>query len=208
MRALFAKDSPYKFDFSHIFFIWLLGGLIGPVGDVFHVLTGTTDYPQGVYGVYFWRLPFWVPLLFATASVNMALVSAWLDIILRRKRECLSQLSRTKIWLGIVCMQGHYALSGFLPRPAGGISDVIMALVFFVIWYAFCRTWQGLALALLNAILGCSFEIFIISKGTFWYNPGVDNFYGVASWLPWIYASAAVCVGNFGRYLASRHLEL
>ena len=65
--------------FSNAIFLFLIGAIFGPVGDSFHVVSGTTDYPPDLFQLYFWRLPYWVPLIFGAATLAIGLSHSQID---------------------------------------------------------------------------------------------------------------------------------
>ncbi len=181
--------------------LFLAGFFLGPIGDYAHVATGTTGYPEG-YAFYILGLPWWVPLLFGSAALSIGATHPSIDRHLGASPERAGSRGWKGVFAGMVGFIGLYVISGMLPSP-GGVSDVLLAAGAIAMWAALDRTWQGALLAASTALSGTAFEMFLVSNGVFFYQPGADNFFGVASWLPWLYVAASIAVANFARKLGS-----
>jgi hypothetical protein len=182
--------------------LFLLGAVGGTLGDFFHVMTHTDGYPQ-----FSWMLPgtgqpFWVPLLFGSATLAIGLSHPWINQWLGPKK--IKRRSFAQIILGNLLFLLLYAASGFLPFATGGLQDILLMTGAISIWLYFDPTWQGAFLCVGTAILGTLVEITLTHFQGFFYYPEVANFYGVPSWLPWLYVAASVTVGNSGRFLLAR----
>lgn len=180
--------------------LFVLGAVLGTLGDLSHVVSGTTAYPPGVYGWYFWRLPFWVPLLFGAATVAIGLSHLAMDSLLGGPRRPGAR-SVPLALIANAAFLGLYLVSGFLPWETGGLNHLAMAAGAVLIWAAFERTAQGVLLAAGTALAGTAFEMLLVDRGVFSYSPRAANFHGVAVWLPWLYAASSVAVGNLARAL-------
>jgi hypothetical protein len=164
-----------------------LGFFLGPVGDYCHVLSGTLVYPQDAYLFYFRQMPFWTPLLFGSATLALGMSRPFFG------------RSKVQTYLGLPVFLATYALSGFLPKPAGGIADVILAAIAFVSWVAFDRSLVGILFGVLSALAGTAVESFLVHQSVFSYLPLSNNLFGVPSWLPWLYFTASMGVGSAGQ---------
>jgi len=186
---------------SMVLILFLLGATLGPLGDWFHVISETTAYPTGVYAFYFGQQPYWVPLLFGTAGVAIGLSHPQMDRWLGAPASRPGSRGIDGVILGIAAFLGIYAMSAFVPLESGSTLDSVLAVSALLLWYAADRTWQGLVLAALTAVVGSAVEIYLVQQRAYVYLSPKDNFYGVASWLPWLYVAASVAVGNLGRFL-------
>ena len=185
-----------------ILIIFAVGFIVGPIGDFYHVHTGTTTYPPEIYGFYFLGLPFWVPLLFGGAALAVGLSHPSFDQMLGPKHRRPGAQSLSRVLIGLVFFLGAYILSGYLPVSFGWHNDLILALLAIVAWALLDWTWQGLVLGALTAIAGTAAEIILVHLGIFSYLPPRNTLLGVAPWLPWLYFNASVAVGNLGRSLS------
>ena len=183
--------------------LWLfgLGAVVGPIGDAFHVHSGTTDYPKDVFGLYLWRLPFWVPLIFGCAGLAIGLSHPQMDRLLGAPQQRPGSRSLDLVVFGIAAFLGIYAMTAYAPLVPEGSLDVLIAVSALLMWGLLDRTWQGLVLAVLTALVGTTTEILLVKLGAFEYLPPKNGLFGVLTSLPWLYISASVAVGNLGRYL-------
>jgi hypothetical protein len=177
-----------------------LGAVLGTAGDLTHVLSGTTAYPQEVYGLYLGRQPFWVPPIFGLAAVAIGLSHTALDRVLGLRRRIGSR-SVLHAAAGCAAFLVLYGASGFLPWETAGLDHLVVASGAIAIWIGFDCTWQGVLLAALTGAAGTGFEILMVRVGAFWYGPQASGFHGVAVWLPWLYGAASITVGNIARAL-------
>lgn len=168
-----------------------LGATVGASLDVMHVATGTTSYPEPfVLGIAWWVFP-----LFASAGVAIGLARPlWERMLgLRSPRPSLAAAV-----MGVAFFASAYLVSGFVKWPWPERS-VLLAAIFVVTWVVLDRTGLGIALAIGTAVIGTLIEIALVGLGVFSYVE--HDFRGVAAWLPWLYATAAVGVGHLGKHL-------
>lgn len=181
--------------------LFATGFFLGPIGDFAHVTTQTTAYPPN-HGLYFFALPWWVPLLFGAAALAVGFSHPALDQILGPTFLRPGAKTPARVIGGLAIFLGSYCLSGFLPPAKGLHNDLMLALIALGTWAILDWTWQGILLGALTAVAGTLSEIILVHFGIFSYLPPKNNFLGVASWLPWLYFTASVAVGNLGRYLS------
>ncbi len=186
---------------KNVLILFSLGFFLGPIGDFCHVVAKTTGYPQGIFGIYFFRIPFWVPFLFGLATLAIGLSHPRLDRLLGKPPVRPGMKNWTKVGTGILLFLSLYGISGFMPWKTGGINDLVLAGLGLFLWWEYDRSWQGIVLGILTAIAGTCVEIALVHLGAFFYLPPKNNLFGVASWLPWLYFAASVTVGNLGRRL-------
>jgi hypothetical protein len=183
--------------------LFLFGSVFGTLGDFFHVFTHTDGYLNPIFPLPWTEQPFWVPILFGSATISIGISHPFMDQWIGPKRR------RLKTWPKVIfansCFLLLYAMSGFLTLPSGGSRDSVLALGAIAIWVSFDRTIQGIFLALNTALFGTLVELSLTQFGAFYYDPSVANFHGVPSWLPWLYVAASVSVGNLGRLLSQRN---
>lgn len=184
-----------------VLIIFAVGFILGPIGDYSHVMTQTTAYPGGD-GPYFFGLPFWVPFLFGCAALAVGLSHPAFDKRIGPRQDRPGTKSIGRVMGGLLIFLGAYCLSGFLPVDKGLHNDLLLALIAIATWAILDWTWQGIVLGTLTAIAGTLTEIILVHLKIFSYLPGRNNLFGVASWLPWLYFTASVTVGNLGRFLS------
>lgn len=168
-----------------------LGAVLGPIGDTFHVLSGTLSYPLDRYRSSLWGMPFWTPLLFGSAT--------WLIAWFQRKvipHETNSRDARAPLG-NAACFLALYCLSGYLCRMGAWAPDLILALVAIPQCFFFIRSRPALLTCVAVVLAGTFTEALLVQAGVFQYLPGNTALYGVPTWLPWLYLSASVSVAQF-----------
>jgi hypothetical protein len=171
----------------------LLGATLGPALDYAHVVTGAIRYPPPVT-----FLPWWVPLLYASAAIAVGLSHPALDARIRPKP--LPARTRGQLAAGFAGFCAVWVASGALPLGSAAVA-AILAPASLALWWWLDRTWQGLVQAAGTAAGGVAVEVVLSRAGLFSHtHPDV---LGVALWLPFIYVAASVGVGNVGRWLAA-----
>lgn len=175
----------------------VLGGIFGTVGDYSHVASQTDGYLNPLYPLPTGQ-PFWVPFLFGSAALGIAVSHLTTRKLfgLKSPRHSLGFLLA-----GVLFFLALYAASGFLPLATGGPKDAVLWVSCLIFWWIADRTWQGLAMGLGTAIVGTIVEISLTQIGAFYYFPEVNNFMGVPSWLPALYVTASVSVGNLAGFI-------
>lgn len=169
--------------------LFLLGAVLGSFYDGFHTHSGATAYARPLWLGMAW----WTPLLFGAAAVGIADTHVRLDRLLGRRPRALPgwALAAGLLYFGV-----FYYLSGYL--PAGNpVKLAILVAGFGVLWALSDRTWQGVALALFTAAIGCAFEALLTGAGAFTHLRA--DFFGIPCWLPGLYMLASVAIGNLGR---------
>lgn len=176
--------------------LFTLGAVFGTLGDFLHVISNTDGYldpylplPGGQ--------PIWVPLLFGTAAVSIGMNHFFLTP--PKKIRSLKFIA----WGGAAFL-ALYAASGFLPFQTGGLKDILLVIGCSTTWYFLDRTLTGLLLGLWIALIGVLIEIGLVHQGAFQYSAENMNFYGVPTWLPWLYISGSIVVGNMSKWLQSK----
>ncbi|HEV8322811.1 MAG TPA: hypothetical protein VG389_14450 [Myxococcota bacterium] len=170
--------------------LFLLGVTLGSALDAIHVHTGTTSYTAPVLFGAAW----WVPLEFGVAGIAVGLGRRFLERTFRAESPAPAA---PLLWVGLGCFVAAYAVSGFFSARAW-LDAVLLAAVFAGAWLACDRTRIGLLAAGLTAAIGVGVEVAMVRAGIFRYRaPGV---LGVADWLPLLYGSAAVGIGNLGKH--------
>lgn len=169
----------------------MIGFFLGPASDLFHNVTNTSGYPYPA----FLGLAWWVPLLFSGATVLVALSHVYSDKLFRQPKR---ELSWKKVIFGLLSFFLIYAISGFLKINLLP-KFLILAVIALDVWFFFDKTLYGFILSILTAICGCLVESSLVQIGHFYYVE--PDFLGVPYWLPFLYITASVSVGNLGRKL-------
>ncbi|MBK7863584.1 MAG: hypothetical protein IPJ65_34260 [Archangiaceae bacterium] len=167
-----------------------LGATLGPLLDGLHTYSGATWYadPQWLKSVW------WCPPLFAFAGLSIGLPRVLIDQ--RLDGKVLPITGRALAWKMGLFFFG-YALSGFLPAP-WWVKLIILTVLF--VAALFPLDTRGALLGAAGAAFGgWLVEWQLTSRGLFFHRD--TQLWGVAGWLPALYALAAVAVGALGRFL-------
>ena len=173
--------------------LFIAGLLVGPLFDGFHTYSGTTRYPV----VWLLGMAWWTPIVFGMAVVVIGFSVQVIDRLLARKANIISLVSMIAalFFFGAV-----YFVSGFMPQaPIKYITLIVSALA---IWSMFDRTWQGIFEGVAVGVVGTLVEILMIKEGLFYYS--VPHLWGVPLWLPLLYFSASVALGNLSRFISQQ----
>jgi hypothetical protein len=180
----------------------IFGAVFGTLGDAFHVLSQTDGYTPTSLAIPATGQPFWVPLLFGSATFLIGMTHSLADAVIGPKNR------PARTWRNCILSNSSflllYAASGFLPLSTGGMKDWVLAMGAFGVWAIFGKTWQSILLGIGTAAVGTIFEMYLVHQGAFFYYPSVANLNGVPSWLPWLYVAASVSVGDMGRLFMQR----
>ena len=175
--------------------LFLLGAVLGPVLDYLHVVTGAIRYMDPARFV-----PWWVPIVYISASLSIGLTHPMADKLLRRRTP--AQLTGARVAAGFVGFCAIWFASGAIPLGSGAVA-LLLAPASLALWWWLDRTVQGLAMAAGTAAGGVAVEVVLTRAGLFAHtHPDV---LGVAFWLPCIYVAASVGIGNLGRWLLAGH---
>ena len=178
--------------------IFLLGFFLAPIGDMVHVSTKTTSYPDS-YSWYLFGIPWWVFPFFGISGVVLAFTNDFIDskFFVRKKREGETKGIFAYLSLGLFLLS--YFFSGILnSNPL--LVHLVLGCFGITYWYLLDKTIPGILIGLGTAISGTGVEIFLVHNKVFSYLPPNDSLFGLASWLPWLYFSLAMALGNFFRY--------
>lgn len=180
-----------------ILVLFVTGAILGSVCDGFHTHSLTTFYPRP----WILKMAWWVPLLFGSAGLAIGLTHPVCDRWFKRQQKL--PLSWYVIISGLGLFMGLYFLSGFL-NFSNSYKFFLLGILSVLFWGFFDRTWQGLALGILTALVGCTVEIMLSALGLFDYTH--PDLWGIPAWLPWLYIAGSTTVGNLGRKLVGGKL--
>ncbi|HVO30478.1 MAG TPA: hypothetical protein VMV18_07070 [bacterium] len=169
----------------------VLGATVGASLDALHVHTGTTAYTHpDFFGIAWWVFP-----EFGAAAVGIGLARPLWERLLERRTPSQPAWS---IGLAMALFVLAYALSGTLPAD-WTTRSLVLVVIFGTVWAVCDRSMVGMFLAVSTALLGTSTEVALVRLDLFYYlHPNLSV---VAGWLPWLYTTAAIAVGNLGKRL-------
>jgi hypothetical protein len=174
--------------------LMLAGAIIGPLLDGAHTHTDTARYTKPV----FWLMAWWTPLIFAAASLATGLAYPLMERLLKRQTP---PLSATTVALANALFYFYYLMSAYLPTDNYG-KTIVLAVLWGVLWFAFDRTLIGIVMSASTALCGPLVEASLAWIDVYHYV--TPNLYSVPSWLPLLYASAAIGNGFLGKALVDR----
>lgn len=178
--------------------IFLLGFFLAPIGDMVHVATGTTSYPT-TYAWYLLGIPWWVFPFFGFSGVWLAFGNHFTETKFFKRKIKLGETSAIYAYFGVVLFLVCYILSGLL-QGSPLLANLVLGSLGIIFWYSLDRTFSGLLIGLITALIGTSVEIFLVHNQVFSYLPPNTSLFGVATWLPWLYFTLAIGLGNFLNY--------
>ena len=170
----------------------LVGAAICTVGDHLHATHGVLWYPHPVL----WDQAWWVPLLFACASLA-AVAGATPVRRLFGARVTAPPTVREIAGDGLAFMIA-YAYTSFAPADRPNVTLALLAAWWLARVVRGRATWL-IAYSLVMAVAGSAFEGTWSALGFFYYrHPDVA---GVPRWLPGIYLHVALVAGPLERVL-------
>lgn len=168
-----------------------VGFTIGTLLDGAHTHTHKIEYTTPV----FWMAAWWTPFVFACGSLTTGLAFPLAEMIFLTPER---KLSLRNVIAANAIFYISYILSGYLPFSAAG-TTAILILAWILLWFACDRTPLGIGLSLITAVWGPLLETALSRLGVFHYVE--PDLYLVASWLPALYAIAAIGNGHLGKAL-------
>jgi hypothetical protein len=198
--TLLRTTAFHNISFNYLSTCFLIGAIICTTGDFVHVITKTDAYPaDGPFPFLPFipvKMPVWVPFLFGFAVVMLGIIQRMFSPAFKPRLADSPIVAIAAPFIFLVI----YMLTGFIQAGTGGIQDVWLAAVVILFWLIADGTLTGLLLCLVAAVIGTSFEIFLVHIHGFYYLPEHANFFGVPSWLPWLYMAASASASLFTRF--------
>ena len=157
--------------------------------DGFHTHSHTTVYPHA----WILEMAWWTPLLFGSvvAFGGIAYAIAHRRLGGNPKIHSIATLATAFVLFGIL-----YFASGYL--PASNASKLVVMLAGAAgLWTWLDRSPAGIALAIVNAIGGCSTEVTLVHFDAFRHLQ--PDLLGIPIWLPGLYLAAAPVIGHVAR---------
>mmetsp|Transcript_38074 Transcript_38074/g.50166 ORF Transcript_38074/g.50166 Transcript_38074/m.50166 type:complete len:317 (+) Transcript_38074:43-993(+) len=181
----------------------LAGGALGPWLDGQHGAFGVLNYHQPfniIAGeMTILKTALWVPPLFGVAGFLIGGLYPLLDYIFSTDNQKMKP-SMPKVLYGISFFAAQYYLSGLLTFAGADLLDIhiILAILAAIGFMAFDFSLAGFLISFLTAIGGPLIEIALINQfGLYDYTHA--DFYGIDSWIPWVYFMGGPAVGNLSR---------
>lgn len=163
-----------------------------------HVATGTTSYPD-TYAWYLLGIPWWVFPFFGVSGVALAIGNDLMDTKIFGRPARKGETKKSYAYFGVTLFLVCYILSGLL-KDYPLLAHLVLGSLGISFWYFLDKTLSGILIGIYTMVIGTSVEIFLVHNKVFAYLPPDTSLFGVASWLPWLYFTLAIGLGNFLRY--------
>lgn len=170
----------------------LVGAVVCTVGDHLHATHGVLYYVHPVA----WDQAWWVPLLFAGASLAAVLGATPLRRLIGPTAERAA--TGREIAGDGIAFAAAYAVTSFLPADRPNVTLALLAAWWLSRVVRGRATWL-IVYSLVMAVSGTAFEAAWSALGFFYYRH--PDFAGVPRWLPGIYLHAALIAGPLERVL-------
>uniref|UniRef100_A0A8C3W0C3 Insulin-induced gene protein n=1 Tax=Catagonus wagneri TaxID=51154 RepID=A0A8C3W0C3_9CETA len=177
--------------------LFSVGVVLALVLNLLQVQRNVTLFPEEVIATIF-SSAWWVPPCCGTAAAVVGLLYPCIDSHLgephKFKREWASVMRCVAVFVGI-----NHA-SAKLDFANNVQLSLTLAALSLGLWWTFDRSRSGLGLGLTIAVLATLIAQLLVYNGVYQYTS--PDFLYIRSWLPCIFFSGGVTVGNIGRQLA------
>ncbi|KAM7174591.1 insulin-induced gene 1 protein [Macrochelys suwanniensis] len=177
--------------------LFAVGAFMALVLNLLQIQRNVTLFPEEVIATIF-SSAWWVPPCCGTAAAVVGLLYPCIDSHLgephKFKREWASVMRCIAVFVGI-----NHA-SAKLDFANNVQLSLTLAALSLGLWWTFDRSRSGLGLGITIAFLATLITQFLVYNGVYQYTS--PDFLYVRSWLPCIFFSGGVTVGNIGRQLA------
>ncbi|XP_020042278.1 insulin-induced gene 1 protein [Castor canadensis] len=177
--------------------LFSVGVVLALVLNLLQIQRNVTLFPDEVIATIF-SSAWWVPPCCGTAAAVVGLLYPCIDSHLgephKFKREWASVMRCIAVFVGI-----NHA-SAKLDFANNIQLSLTLAALSLGLWWTFDRSRSGLGLGITIAFLATLITQFLVYNGVYQYTS--PDFLYIRSWLPCIFFSGGVTVGNIGRQLA------
>ncbi|XP_074171161.1 insulin-induced gene 1 protein [Rhinolophus sinicus] len=177
--------------------LFSVGVVLALVLNLLQVQRNVTLFPEEVIATIF-SSAWWVPPCCGTAAAVVGLLYPCIDSHLgephKFKREWASVIRCVAVFVGI-----NHA-SAKLDFANNVQLSLTLAALSLGLWWTFDRSRSGLGLGITIAFLATLITQLLVYNGVYQYTS--PDFLYIRSWLPCIFFSGGVTVGNIGRQLA------
>ncbi|NXJ05393.1 INSI1 protein, partial [Odontophorus gujanensis] len=177
--------------------LFVVGAFMALVLNLLQIQRNVTLFPDEVIATLF-SSAWWVPPCCGTAAAVVGLLYPCIDSHLgephKFKREWASVMRCIAVFVGI-----NHA-SAKLDFANNIQLSLTLAALSLGLWWTFDRSRSGLGLGITIAFVATLITQFLVYNGVYQYTS--PDFLYIRSWLPCIFFSGGVTVGNIGRQLA------
>ncbi|XP_062235097.1 insulin-induced gene 1 protein [Platichthys flesus] len=182
--------------------LFTVGVFLALVLNLLQIQRHVTLFPEEVLATLF-SSAWWIPPCCGTGAAVVGLLYPCLDSHLgephKFKREWASVMRCIAVFVGI----NHASVK--LDFDNNVQLSLTLAALSLGLWWTFDRSRSGFGLGITTAFLATVFTQLLVYNGVYQYTS--PDFLYVRSWLPCIFFSGGVTVGNIGRQLAMGGVE-
>lgn len=179
--------------------LFLVGAVGGLIGDMCHVVSGTTSYLEDPLP-YVWRSQLWFPLMVGGGTAALGWIRVRFGPV--ADDEPVGGETLRQAVLMVAAVLGLYALTALVRGEPDEVGIVLVYAVAALICGAFARRPVDLACGLIAAAFGVTTEIVLAAADVFEYARDVPQVAGVAAWLPGLYLAYGVVAARLGMIAA------
>ncbi|XP_068603946.1 LOW QUALITY PROTEIN: insulin-induced gene 1 protein [Brachionichthys hirsutus] len=184
------------------FVLFAVGAILALVLNLLQIQRNVTLFPEEVMATLF-SSAWWIPPCCGTGAAVVGLLYPCLDRHLgephKFKREWASVMRCVAVFVGI----NHASVK--LNFDNNVQLSLTLAALSLGLWWTFDRSRSGFGLGITTAFLATVFTQLLAYSGVYQFT--FPDFLYVRSWLPCIFFSGGVTVGNIGRQLAMGAVE-
>ncbi|EKX47210.1 hypothetical protein GUITHDRAFT_69977 [Guillardia theta CCMP2712] len=205
---------------DHLLAMATYGAMLGPQLDGYHSAFGVLKYTNpkqiSLAGHFLFETDYWVPAMFALASVILGISYPILDMIFKEEELSVPTPPKSLACVSFFCFQ--YYCSGLLFQQ--GVEDVSLHLSLAIsavaCWWIFDRTRTGAIMSIVTGLCGPLVEVFLLQVWPAWtgqtlYAYSAPDMLGIPLWIAWVYGCGAPAVGGLSRltwnYVSTRTLN-
>uniref|UniRef100_A0AAV2L7R1 Insulin-induced gene protein n=2 Tax=Knipowitschia caucasica TaxID=637954 RepID=A0AAV2L7R1_KNICA len=182
--------------------LFTVGAILALVLNLLQIQRHVTLFPEEVMATLF-SSAWWIPPCCGTGAAVVGLLYPCLDSHLgephKFKREWASVMRCVAVFVGI----NHASVK--LDIDNNVQLSLTLAALSLGLWWTFDRSRSGFGLGITTAFLATIISQLLVYNGVYQYTS--PDFLYVRSWLPCIFFSGGVTVGNIGRQLAMGGVE-
>ncbi|KAM9775534.1 insulin-induced gene 1 protein [Syngnathus typhle] len=182
--------------------LFAVGVILALVLNLLQIQRNVTLFPEEVMSTLF-SSTWWIPPCCGTGAAVVGLLYPCLDSHLgephKFKREWASVMRCIAVFVGI----NHASVKLDIDNSVQ--LSLTLAALSLGLWWTFDRSRSGFGLGVTTAFLATVFTQLLVYNGVYQYTS--PDFLYVRSWLPCIFFSGGVTVGNIGRQLAMASVE-
>ncbi|XP_072028651.1 insulin-induced gene 2 protein-like [Amphiura filiformis] len=182
--------------------LFVIGMFLALVLNLLQVQQNVTLFPPEIV-VNFFSSAWWVPVVCGTAAAFIGLLYPCVDSKLGEKQCYKREWSNVMRCLAVFVGINH--ASAKLDFANNLQFSLTLAAMSIGLWWLFDRSRSGFGLALSIAFLATLVTQLLVYQGVYRYTE--PDFLYVRSWLPCVFFSGGVTMGNIGRQLAWYEME-